>query len=269
MERLSPVFKGRAGNAFASALRKLFSVERLSRYHDEIIDRSGPDFAGALLERLDIDLEIKGAERLENLPDGPFITISNHPYGGMDGIILLDLIGHRREGFKVMVNEFLSVVEPLRPCWIVVNPKNNAGKGVTQKNINGVKQVLGNLSKGHPVGFFPSGAVSDFKVKEMSLRDREWQDPLIRLIQKARVPIVPVRFFDRNSIFFYFLGLISWKIRVLRLPHEVVNKKGSRIRVGVGKTLTVEEQALHPDLADFGAWLRDSVYGMSPTDDVR
>ena len=263
LERFSPLFRGKIGNAFASSLRKFLSVERLSEYYDQASDKSGPDFAGAMLDMLGIDLKVDGAWRLDHLPEGPFITVSNHPYGGMDGIILLDLIGHKRDGFKVMVNEFLTLIEPLRPAWIAVNPKNNASKGVTEKNIRGVKKVLSNLREGNPVGFFPSGAVSDFKLKEMRLRDREWQEPVIRLIQKARVPIVPVRFFDRNSAFFYFLGLIDWRIRVLRLPREVVNKKGSTIRVGIGETLSVEEQDLHPDAADFGAWLRDSVYGMS------
>ncbi|MBQ6254226.1 MAG: 1-acyl-sn-glycerol-3-phosphate acyltransferase [Bacteroidales bacterium] len=263
LERLSPLFKGRAGNALASILRKLLSIERLSDYHDELAGNHGPDFAGALIERLGVKLDVSGADRLLDLPEGPFITVSNHPYGGMDGIILLDLIGHRREDFKVMVNEFLSVIEPLRPSWIVVNPKNNSSDGVTRKNIQGVRQVLSRLRDGHPVGFFPSGAVSDFKFKEGRPSDREWQEPMIKLIQKARVPIVPVRFFDRNSAFFYFLGLIDWRIRVLRLPRELVNKKGSRIRVGIGKTISVEEQSLHPGTAAFGAWLRDSVYGMT------
>ncbi len=263
LERLSPLFKGKVGNAFASALRELLSVRRLSDYHDEFLDKGGADFAGAMLERLKVNVEIGGADRLRHLPEGPFITVSNHPYGGLDGIILLDLVGHARDGFKVMVNEFLNRIVPLRPSWIVVNPKINSSDGVTSRNIKGVREVLDTLRGGSPVGFFPSGAVSDFKIKEMRIRDREWQVPLIRLIQKAKVPVVPIRFFDRNSAFFYFLGLIDWRIRTLRLPREVVNKKGLTIRVGVGETLSVEEQSLHPDIKDFGAWLRESVYGMS------
>ena len=215
-----------------------------------------------MVQSLKLDVRVGGAERLLNLPKGPFITVSNHPYGGLDGIVLLDLIGRRRDGFKVMVNEFLNLIEPLRPCWIPVNPKNNDSSGVTDKNIQGVRQVLSNLKEGHPVGFFPSGAVSDFKLMELSLRDREWQEPLLRLIKKAEVPIVPVRFFDHNSAFFYFLGLINWRIRTLRLPREIVNKKGKMVRVGIGETLTVEEQMRHTEIEDFGKWLRDSVYGM-------
>ena len=262
LERMTPLFKGKAGNALASLLRKLFSVSRLSDLYDECCHLQGPDFAAAVIKRLGIKLEIGDAFRLLQLPEGPFITVSNHPYGGMDGIILLDLIGHQREGFKVMVNEFLDLIEPFRQSWITVNPKNNDSNDVTQKNIQGVKEVFQTLRNGKPVGFFPSGAVSDFSIKELRIRDRQWQEPLIRLIRKARVPIVPIRFLDRNSAFFYFLGLINWKIRTLRLPKEVINKEGSTITVAVGETISVARQDQHKDFKGFRDLLRNSVYEM-------
>lgn len=262
LEKISPIFRNKIGNAFLASVRKLLSISELSDIYDELGDYRGADFAGAFLDRLEVSRLIGGAERLLELPDGPFITVSNHPYGGVDGVVLVDILGHLRPGFKVMVNEFLNRIETLKPTWIVVNPKNKTSDEVTARNIQGVKDVLDNLKAGDPVGFFPSGAISDFKLKGFSIRDREWQEPLVKLIMKARVPVVPIRFFDRNSAFFYFLGLMSWKIRTLRLPREIANKKRSVIRVGVGNILTVEEQSRHQSVEDFGRWLRDSVYGM-------
>lgn len=267
IEQMAPVFKGKIGNAVASALRKVLSIKTLSDLYDTIDEHKGADFAGALLEKLGLDYHLGGSSRLNNLPDGPFITISNHPYGGLDGVILIDLIGHLRPGFKVMVTEFLSLVESLRPSLIVVNPKNNLNKGTTAKNIQGVREVLERLHDGEPVGFFPSGAVSDLSLKEMKIRDREWQEAVLRLIQKAKVPIIPVRFFDHNSLWFYNLGLIDWRVRLMQLPHELVNKKFRRIRIGVGETITLDEQLKHPDIKDFGAFLRTRVYDMPLPDD--
>ena len=263
LEKFSPLFRGKAGNMFAGFLRRILSVKTLSDLNDKLEIYQGADFAGALLKELNLDFKIAWSERLESLPEGPFITVSNHPYGGMDGIILVDLLGHARPDFKVMVNEFLNLIKPLSPSWIVVNPKNDLQKEVTSKNIQGVKEVLTHLRDGHPVGFFPSGAVSDLSLKEFKICDREWQVPLLRLIQKARVPIVPVRFFDHNSMWFYYLGLIDWRVRTLQLPHEIVNKKLRRIRVGIGETIPVEEQARHKETEEFGKWLRDKVYGMT------
>lgn len=267
IRQLAPVFKGRFGDATVRLLRKVLSIKTLSDLYDTINEHQGADFAGALLDRLGINYLLGGSQRLGNLPEGPFITVSNHPYGGMDGVILIDLIGHLRPGFKVMVTEFLALVEALRPSLIVVNPKNNLNKGVTTRNIQGVREVLERLHDGEPVGFFPSGAVSDLNLKEMRIRDREWQEAVLRLIQKAGVPIVPVRFFDHNSLWFYNLGLIDWKVRLLQLPHELVNKRRRRIRVGIGETLSVEEQSEHSDIKDFGAFLRSKVYDMPLQDD--
>ncbi len=267
IEQLAPVFKGKFGNAVAAMLRKVLSIKTLSDLYDTIDEHQGADFAGVLLDKLGVNYQLGGSKRLLNLPDGPFVTVSNHPYGGMDGVILIDLIGHLRSGFKVMVTEFLALVEALRPSLIVVNPKNNLNKGVTSRNIQGVREVLARLRDGEPVGFFPSGAVSDLCLKEMRIRDREWQEAVLRLIQKAGVPIVPVRFFDHNSLWFYNLGLIDWKIRLLQLPHELVNKKFRRIRVGIGETLSVEEQSEYSDIKDFGAFLRSKVYDMPMPDD--
>lgn len=79
LERMTPLFKGKAGNAFASLLRKLFSVSRLSDLYDECCHLQGPDFAAAVIKRLGIKLEIGDAFRLHQLPEGPFITVSKQP----------------------------------------------------------------------------------------------------------------------------------------------------------------------------------------------
>lgn len=259
---LVPSLKGKVGYSVASLLRRMLSIDKVSELYDHCSGSKGSDFAGKLLENLGIDYGIGNPERLLELPDGPFITISNHPYGGIDGIILIDLIGRLREGFKVMVNEVLTLVDSLTPSLIAVNPRNAANTKVTKTSIAGVREVLQRIHEGYPVGFFPSGSVSDFSFADQRIRDREWQSSVIRLIQKAKVPILPVRFFDRNSWWFYFLGLIDWKIRTLRLPKELLNKSGKKTRVGIGRMITVEEQRKHSDMEDFKAFIRNSVYGM-------
>ena len=119
------------------------------------------------------------------------------------------------------------------------------------------------VRNGETLCLFPAGAVSDLKPKEgWIIRDREWQDAAIKLIMKAGVPIVPVRFFDRNSLFYYILGLIDFRVRLLRLCHEITNKKGKPVRVGIGEVISVEEQKQYTDLQKFKAFLRSKVYDM-------
>ncbi len=258
---MSPLFRGSWGRWFGNCLMSLTGVKRLNALYDSIYGlHPTKDAVRRLLGNMGCDYLIGNADRLSSLPDGAFITISNHPYGGLDGIILLDLFLPRRPDYKVMVNEILGRVEPLRPAFITVNPTTTQKNEPTRTTLNGVRETLLRLRDGHAVGFFPSGAVSDLHPKEHDISDREWQESLIRLIKKVRVPIVPVHFIDRNSKFYYSLGLIDWKVRLLRLPREIFNKAKGMHRVVIGETIQVEKQDLLSDIGAFGAFLRASVY---------
>ena len=259
---LSPIFKGKLGKLLLKLGLKITGIDHVNEVHQGVEDMGiepGPDFAKGILDQVKVDFRIGHPERLEALPQGPFIAIANHAYGHLDGICLVDILGHVRPKTKVMVNEFLMWIWGLAPNFISVNPVTTAGGGTTATSINGVKSALLQLRSGEPLGIFPSGAVADVKPwKGWILEEREWQDAAIRLIRKARVPI---RFFDRNSRFYYALGLLDYRIRFARLFHELVNKKGTQPRLGIGETITVEQQDAIPE-EDFKAFLRSSVYDM-------
>ena len=265
-ERLSPAFKGRKGKLLFRFATGITGIAKVNALHDRVDTAGTPPgsaFAKGLLDDLGIDFRIGNPERLEALPDGPFILIANHVYGHLDGICLVDLIGHQRPETKVMVNEMLTWIPGLAPNFIAVNPVTDASRGVTDTSINGVKSAMLQLREGGPLCLFPSGAVADLQPrKRWTLHERDWQDAAIRLIRKARVPVVPVRFFDRNSRFYYALGLIDYRVRFVRLFHELFNKRGTFPRVGIGAPISVEEQEQYPDLQAFKAFLRSSVYDM-------
>ena len=265
-ERLSPVFQGRKGKLLFDLAAGVTGIAKVNALHDRedtVGVPYGPPFAKAILDDLGIDFRIGNAERLESLPEGPFIVIANHIYGHIDGICLVDLFGHQRPETKVMVNEMLTWIPGLAPSFIAVNPVTAASKGVSDTSINGVKSALLQLRDGGPLCLFPAGAVADLKPREhWTLSEREWQDAAIRLIRKARVPIVPVRFFDRNSRFYYALGRIDYRIRFVRLFHEMFNKHGQHPRMGIGEVISVQEQEKYTDLQAFKAFLRSSVYDM-------
>ena len=262
---LSPIFAGKRGKLLFKLGLKITGIDHVNETHQRVEDLGippGPDFAKGILDDVKVDFRIGHPERLESLPDGPFIVIANHVYGHLDGICLVDLLGHVRPRTKVMVNEFLMWIHGLAPSFVAVSPVTNASKGTTATSISGIKLALGQLRDGEPLAIFPSGAVADVKPgKGWILEEREWQDAAVRLIRKARVPIVPIRFFDRNSRFYYALGLLDYRIRFARLFHELYNKKGTQPRLCIGPTLSVAEQDAVPE-ADFKAFLRSSVYDM-------
>ena len=262
---LSPIFQGRKGRMLFRILERITGIDNINATHERLehLSLSGPDFAKGILEDIDVTFQVGNAERLSTLPEGPFITVSNHIYGHIDGICLVDLIGHVRPQMKVMVNELLMWIRGLAPNFISVNPTLGIKAEASATSINGVKNALLTLRAGHPLSLFPAGAVSDLKPKEhWTIRDRDWQDAAIKLIRKARVPVVPIRFFDRNSNFYYGLGLLDYRIRFARLFHEMYNKRGTHPRVGIGETISVEEQNAISDPEEFKAFLRGKVYDM-------
>ena len=262
LEKMSPVFRGKGGHKRAELFMRLFSIDKVNEVYNNSSSYSGADFAARLLNDLGIDYMIGFADRLETLPEGAFITVSNHPYGGIDGIILIDIMAGIRSDYKLMVNKALSLVKTMKENFITVTPMFSKKKGITGTTIHGFRETVKSLKNGHPVGFFPSGAVSDFSLKEMRVRDRNWQKSILHIIHSMKVPVLPIRFFDTNSSFFYFLGLINWQIRSLRLPYELFNKTERKPRIGIGNIISVEEQEQFGDFASLGVYLRKAIYEM-------
>lgn len=260
---ISPIFKGRMGKVLYKVTLHFMGIHHVNRIHDAVEKQGipfGPDFAKGTLDEMGLDFLIGNPERLA-FPEGPFITISNHAYGHLDGICLMDVVGHVRPKVKVMVNDMLMYIYGLAPNFISVNPTIEQ-RQVTGTSINGIKEALRQLREGEPLCLFPSGAVADLKPLEgWILKEREWQDAAIRLIRKARVPVIPIRFLDHNSWFYYSLGLIDYRVRFARLFHELANKAGQQHRIVIGETISVEQQNAVPD-DDFKAFLRSSVYDM-------
>lgn len=275
LEKMSPLFRGQIGNSLGRRLMHTLAIDKLNALYDRHAHLNGPDFAHSILEDLGIHYEVSGPDtegpiHLSSSPphlQTPFITISNHPYGSIDGIILADYFGHMYSNYKIMVNKILSRVEALSPSFISVTPTGVERTAPSTESIIGIRRALTQLRSGGALGLFPSGAVSDLSLRDRCVRDREWQPAIIRFIAKAQVPILPVRFFDGNSPFYYSLGLIDWRIRLLRLPSEVFNKAHHPTRLGIGKPISPEEQqdylATHT-IEEFGLWLRHSVYDMPP-----
>lgn len=262
---LAPALEGRAG--LVRFLMSLTGVDKVNSLYDRCLPLEGADFSAALLKDVGIDYLVSGFEHLKALAEGPFITVSNHPYGHLDGMMLIDLVGHVRPGFKLMVNQVLAHIRALGVNFIEVDPTGSERLAATAKSVGGVRAALTTLGEGEPLGLFPSGAVSDLSIRDgFRIRDREWQEAALKFIRKAAVPVLPVRFFDRNSLFYYFLGLFDYRVRLLRLCHEVFNKKGRTVRVGIGPVIRPEEFG-NMSLEELSTFLRSRVYSMQPSGD--
>ena len=258
ISQMVPWFKGK--EKLVNRLLKFLSVDKVNWIHDHNCDTPGYEFTTGLLKDLDIKLRIDNEQQLENLPEGAFITVSNHPFGALDGITLINIIGSRRPQFKVMVNMVLNYISAMRPNFIAVDALASDDPKKKAVSMQGIKSAIMQVRRGNPIGFFPAGAVSKVNIKGQ-LEDREWQPTIIRLIQQLKVPVIPIYFHGSNSWWFNFLGVVCWQLRTLRLPAEVFRKKGATLHVSIGDPISVEEQLQHSgSIEELGQFLKYKTY---------
>lgn len=236
------------------------SVDKVNAVHAHNCETPGPAFVEGLLHDFDIKLRVDGLDVLDNLPEGPFITVSNHPFGALDGITLIHLVASRRPEYKVMVNMILGRIWAMEPNFIAVDAMSSNDQAKKAVSVNGIRQAINQVRSGRPLGFFPAGAVSKVNWRGR-LVDRRWQPNVIRIIKKLEVPVIPIYFHGSNSWFFNFLGVVCWQLRTLRLPSEVFRKCHTTIHISVGNPITVEEQRAHAGSIDeLGRYLKDTTY---------
>lgn len=237
-------------------------IDRVNQVHGRYCDTPGAEFSHKLVEEeFKIKLRVDNAKVLEQFPDSPFITVSNHPFGGMDGIILIHLVSTYRPDYRVMVNFFLNNIRAMRPSFIAVDPSKSDDPEKKRITMQGIREAMAQVKNGHPLGFFPAGAVSKIQ-KNLRIADREWQPSVIRLIRQLKVPVVPIYFHGHNSTFFNILGLIDWRIRTLRLPREVFLMRGKEVHVSVGDPVSVAEQEACGSVEELGEMLRRRTYSL-------
>lgn len=259
IRKLIPKLDGK--EKLVNRLLRLLSVDKVNGVHARCCDTPGPEFTRRLLfDEFKISLRIDNEDYLNNLPEGAFITVSNHPFGALDGIALIHLIGSRRPKYRVMVNMILNQISAMRPNFIAVDALASDDPKKRQVSVNGIRQAIRQVRDGEPLGFFPAGAMStiDWRGK---LQDREWQSSVLQIIYKSKVPVIPIYFHGSNSWMFNFLGKVCWPLRSLRLPAEVFKKIGKEIHVSIGEAISVEDQAAHGTSAEeLGKYLREKTY---------
>ncbi len=247
----------------ANFLLRFLSVDKVNAVHAKCCDTPGPEFVRRLLlEEFKIKLRIDNADVLDNLPEGAFITVSNHPFGALDGIALIYLISSRRPAYRVMVNMILNKISAMRPNFIAVDQSASTDPAKRAVSGAGIRQALRQLKGGEPVGFFPAGAMSKTTLRD-GLQDRPWQQSILQIIHRAKVPVIPIYFHGSNSRWFNFLGNACWPARSLRLPAEVFRKVGTEMHISIGRPISADEQAAHGESPEtLGAYLREQTYAL-------
>ncbi|RCS26388.1 GNAT family N-acetyltransferase [Polaribacter sp. WD7] len=248
---------GFLGTFIGWLLIRVLRISALNRIYTKNKHKSDLEFLNGVLKDCDIRFEIP-EEDLKRIPkEGPFITVSNHPLGGVDGILLLKLLLEKRADYKIIANFLLHRIEPLKPYVMPVNPFEN--RKDAKSSVAGIKNALSHLKEGKPLGIFPAGEVSTYKDGKLNV-DKPWEDGAVRLIKRAQVPVIPIYFHAKNSRLFYFLSKISDTLRTAKLPSEVISQGGRVIKVRIGKPISIKDQDEHKEISEFYKYIRKKTY---------
>lgn len=250
--------------AVGGPLNKALALDRLARVYEAVPRAGGPaQFLRALIEAFGFRYHAS-AEELARIPlDGPVVIVANHPFGGMEGVILTELLSSVRPDVKIMANYLLGRLEELRELFILVDPFGaSASRG---RNIAPLRESVAWLRQGGCLGVFPAGEVAHYKVRERRVAEPEWSPSIARIIKSCGATVVPVHFSGANGPMFHLAGMVHPRLRTMLLGREFVNKSRLEVEVRIGRPIPAAKLA---DLSDEQAAgflrLRAEMMGRAP-----
>ncbi|MFC2113216.1 GNAT family N-acyltransferase [Bacteroidota bacterium] len=258
---------GFAGESAVKFLMLLLRFRRINKIYQDNAHRSGMDFIDSMMEQLGIRYEIR-PEELEKIPEkGAFITVSNHPFGGIDGLLLMKLIASIRPDYKILPNFLLQRMEPVSEYIFEHNLFDNSAAG--NYPMSGLRKALTHLENGQPLGIFPAGEVSSFDQDIQAITDPLWQFRALQVLKRAKVPVIPVYFQGKNSRLFHLMGRIHPKLQTVKLPTELFKQRKRVINIRIGSPIPVAEQNEFSDISRYGRYLRTKTYALGTSLEVK
>ena len=223
-------------------LDKLLGIAKMDKLYQahQMAGLSKEAFADKLLEIQGIDIA-QAETLLEQIPaEGPVVIASNHPFGGIEGVILARLISQKRPDLQVFANRALKVFSELEDYFIFTNPL----KPNDPKNAPSIRQALRHVKQGNALLIFPAGRVSYYQSTYKSIIEHDWNKLVYSLTQKANAQFVPIFVQGFNRPLFYRLGRIYYRFRLLMLARELLANRNRTIQIDCGRAIKL------PTLAD-------------------
>lgn len=251
--------KGFFGTCVSGLAYGFLGLGEINRLFDGAADYQGREFADHLLQNMNITFDYD-EQQLFNIPkEGGFVVVSNHPFGGIEGVMLLSLIAKVRPDFKLMANFILSYIPNLKESFFSVNPFTENPEW--KSSVGGIKGAIQHIASGKGLGVFPAGEVSRYHDHDFP-EDLPWSPSIARIIKNAKVPVIPVFWEGRNSRWFYFVDKIHSMMGTARLTRELANKHDKCIPIQIGKPILPGEIAEYENPKDLAAYLRSRTYAL-------
>ncbi|MBL0712505.1 MAG: lysophospholipid acyltransferase family protein [Desulfosarcina sp.] len=216
------------------------------------------DFFEKCLRQLKIDPQITARDR-ERLPaKGPLIVVANHPFGGLDGIILGAVLNRLRADVKILGNHLLGRIREIEPQVIPLDVFNPQSAAV--QNSRAMMAAVRWVRRGGCLASFPAGEVSRLSLAQGRIQDRNWSRHVASILRLSKATVVPVYFHGRNSTWFQMASLIHPLLGTAMLPREIMNKSDRPVKVLIGKPRPWKKLAHYQNDEDLSDYLRRQTY---------
>ncbi len=237
-------------------------IIKMIREFEKLPHQTGQAFWRACLDVMRIEVKTP-QEQLEKIPEtGPVVFVANHPHGLVDGMILADLIGRRRDDYRILTRSILTGIDEDATNYMIPVPFPHEPDS-QKKMMEMRKRATEHLKAGGMVAVFPSGVVASSDTMFGPAIEREWNVFTAKLIRTSGATVVPCFFPGSNSRWYQIANQISATLRQGLLLHEIVHATGKPQAPIIGDAVSSEEvEKRIGKPREFMAWLRDRTLGL-------
>lgn len=213
-------------------LERLLSFDAANEIYHTLPQDDRP-FEARGLARMNIRWTVNDEELARIPATGPVLAVANHPFGMVEGLVLIELLRKARpQDFKVLANYILSCYPKMLPNLILVDPFATGES--KRRNLRGIREAMSWLRSGHLLGTFPAGEVAHLEWGKKDVVDPPWSTTVGRLVRRTGARVVPVYFDGINGTLFHLAGLVHPLLRTALIPREMIKRQGAEIQVRVG-----------------------------------
>ena len=247
-------------------LKSLIHQDEINAALEQCKGKEGRDFAKGALEFLNVNCNVIYTDKSALKQDDRYIFVSNHPLGGLDGLILISELGSLMGNILFVVNDFLMHIKPLESIFVPINKVGKMGKDYSER-------YEAAYSSDSQILYFPAGLCS--RLIDGEVMDLEWKTSYIKQARRYGRKIVPVYFSGQNSKFFYRLAKvrkilgIKFNIEMCFLPDEMFKQKNANFDVVIGTPIDVPKYGNVKDLERINHSIRTQAYALKREIDTK
>ncbi len=250
--KANPKLSFLGGEHFARFLMLLLRFDKLNRVYNQIGDKKGLDFIDELIRILEINFQYDEEELHKRVPAaGATIVVSNHPFGGLESILLIRILSRIRTDIQIISTQLLQKIDPISDFFLEGDKKGIQNDESTK--------AAEHLTEGGILCVFPAGEVSEFDNFRV-LTDKQWQYNTLKFIKSQKVTVVPIHFQGNNSRLYYLMGNILPSLKKVKLPTEILYQHKKPVKIRIGNPISVAEQDRFTDIYQYGRYLRARTY---------